>query len=116
MKVPSGARPRIESNRSKAKQSKGQAMRAAQPTQEGYVTRNGVRTFYEVFGQGEETVFFLPTWSIIHSRHWKAQIPYFARHFRVLACDGRGNGRSDRPQQASAYGAEEFAADCLAVM
>jgi len=25
------------------------------------------------------------------------QLPYFARHFRVLTFDGRGNGRSDRP-------------------
>ena len=39
----------------------------------------------------------LPTWSIIHSRHWKMQIPYLARHCRVLTFDGRGNGRSDRP-------------------
>ena len=39
----------------------------------------------------------LPTWSIIHSRHWKMQIPYLARHCRVVTFDGRGNGRSDRP-------------------
>ena len=40
----------------------------------------------------------MPTWSIIHSRHWKAQIPYLARHFRVVTFDGRGNGKSDRPR------------------
>ena len=39
----------------------------------------------------------LPTWSIVHSRFWKAQIPYLARHCRVVTFDGRGNGRSDRP-------------------
>ena len=32
---------------------------------------------------GEPTVLLLPTWSIIHSRHWKMQIPYLARHCRV---------------------------------
>ncbi|MHB8492146.1 MAG: alpha/beta fold hydrolase, partial [Solirubrobacteraceae bacterium] len=82
----------------------------------GYVERDGVRLFYEVFGGGEQTVFFLPTWSIIHARHWKAQIPYFARHFRVLTFDGRGNGRSDRPADPPAYAEREFAADALAVM
>ena len=56
----------------------------------------------------------LPTWSIIHSRHWKMQIPYLARHCRVLTFDGRGNGRSDRP--ATGYAEHEFAADALAVM
>ena len=46
---------------------------------------------------GEPTVLLLPTWSIVHSRLWKMQIPYLARHFRVVTFDGRGNGRSDRP-------------------
>ena len=45
----------------------------------------------------------MPTWSIIHSRHWKMQIPYLARHCRVLTFDGRGNGRSDRPSEPDAY-------------
>ena len=58
--------------------------RARYPDEDGYVERDGVRIFYEVYGEGERTVLFLPTWSIIHSRHWKAQIPYFARHHRVL--------------------------------
>ena len=71
--------------------------RARYPDEEGYVERDGVRVFYEVYGDGEPTVFLLPTWSIIHSRHWKMQIPYLARHFRVLTFDGRGNGKADRP-------------------
>jgi pimeloyl-ACP methyl ester carboxylesterase len=91
-------------------------MRARNPDQQGYVARDGVNLYYEVFGSGEPTVFFLPTWSIIHSRHWKSQIPYFARHFRVLTFDGRGNGRSDRPGSPAAYADTEFAEDALAVM
>ncbi len=58
----------------------------------------------------------MPTWSIIHSRHWKMQIPYLARHCRVVTFDGRGNGRSDRPSEPEAYREEEFAADALAVL
>ena len=90
--------------------------RARYPDEEGYVERDGVRLFYEVYGSGEPTVLLLPTWSIIHSRHWKMQIPYLARHCRVLTFDGRGNGRSDRPPEPDAYREEEFAADALAVM
>jgi pimeloyl-ACP methyl ester carboxylesterase len=90
--------------------------RARYPDEEGYVERDGVRLFYEVYGNGEPTVFLLPTWSIIHSRHWKMQIPYLARHFRVLTFDGRGNGKSDRPSGVGAYIEHEFAEDSLAVM
>src|SRR5215218_9852252 len=90
--------------------------RARYPDETGSVERDGVRVFYEVYGTGDPTVLMLPTWSLIHSRHWKMQIPYLARHCRVLTFDGRGNGRSDRPQDAEAYGEREFAADDLAVM
>jgi pimeloyl-ACP methyl ester carboxylesterase/predicted glycosyltransferase len=88
--------------------------RARHPDRTGHVERDGVRVYYEVYGSGEHTVFLLPTWSIIHSRHWKMQIPYLARHCRVVTFDGRGNGRSDRPP--AGYGEAEFAADALAVM
>jgi pimeloyl-ACP methyl ester carboxylesterase/predicted glycosyltransferase len=69
-----------------------------------------------VYGSGERTVLLLPTSSIIHSRFWKARIPYLARHRRVVTFDGRGNGRSDRPTGAEAYATTEFAADAPAVM
>jgi pimeloyl-ACP methyl ester carboxylesterase/predicted glycosyltransferase len=91
-------------------------MRACQPRRDGHVERDGVKVFYEVFGGGEPTVLLLPSWSIIHSRHWKMQIPYLARHCRVLTFDPRGNGRSDRPTAPEAYAEREFAADALAVM
>jgi len=91
-------------------------MRARYPDQEGFVERDGVKIFYEVFGEGDPTVILLPTWSIVHSRSWKAQIPYLARHCRVITFDGRGNGRSSRPESAEAYSDREFAADALAVM
>ena len=91
-------------------------MRATLPREQGYAERNGVRLYWEVYGEGSPTVFLLPTWSIVHSRHWKFQIADLARHCRVLVMDGRGNGKSDRPAEASAYADEEFAADAIAVM
>ncbi|HXH88499.1 MAG TPA: alpha/beta hydrolase, partial [Gaiellaceae bacterium] len=90
--------------------------RACYPDETGFVERDGVRVFYEVYGSGEPTVLLLPTWSIIHSRQWKMQIPYLARHCRVVTFDGRGNGRSDRPDDSAAYDEDEFAADALAVL
>jgi pimeloyl-ACP methyl ester carboxylesterase len=90
--------------------------RARYPDEEGVVERDGVRVYWERYGTGEPAVFFLPTWSIVHSRVWKQQLPYFARHARALTFDGRGNGRSDRPAGPSAYAEREFAADAVAVL
>src|SRR3954453_17211427 len=93
---------------------RGEQTRARYPDESGYVERDGVNVYYEVYGSGAQTVLLLPTWSIVHSRHWKMQIPYLARHCRVITFDGRGNGRSDRPD--SGYDEAEFAADAFAVM
>jgi pimeloyl-ACP methyl ester carboxylesterase/predicted glycosyltransferase len=90
--------------------------RARYPDEEGFIERDGVRVFWESYGQGEQTVLFLPTWTLIHSRVWKAQIPYFARHFRVVCFDPRGNGRSDRPKNPAAYDESEFAQDAVDVL
>jgi pimeloyl-ACP methyl ester carboxylesterase len=90
--------------------------RGRYPDSEGFVERDGVRVFYEVYGGGEPTILLLPTWSIVHSRLWKLQIPYLARRFRVVTFDGRGNGKSDRPTTVDAYAEAEFASDALAVM
>ncbi len=91
-------------------------MRARTPDQEGSVKRDGVKIAYEVFGSGETTILLMPTWSIIHSRFWKMQVPYLARHYRVVTFDGRGNGKSDRPADPAAYAKEEVVADALAVL
>jgi pimeloyl-ACP methyl ester carboxylesterase/predicted glycosyltransferase len=91
-------------------------MRACQPSRDGYVARDGVKLHYEVFGDGEPVAMLLPTWSIIHSRHWKLQVPDLARRHRVVTFDGRGNGLSDRPAGLDAYRTAEFTADALAVM
>src|ERR1700751_2803980 len=84
--------------------------RARYPDSCGYINRDGEILYYEVSGSGEPTIFLLPTWSIIHSRHWKMQIPYLARHCRVVTFDGRGNGRSDRTDEDALYAEREFVA------
>ncbi len=78
--------------------------RARLPDQTGFATSSdGVRLAFDVYGAGEPTIAFLPSTPIIHARQWKGQIPYLSRHFRVVAYDGRGNGRSDRPTTPEAY-------------
>ncbi len=90
--------------------------RARYPDEEGYAERDGVRVFWERYGEGEPTILLPPTWEIVHSRSWKSQIPYLARHTRVVTFDPRGNGRSDRPEGFDAYRRREFAADAVAVL
>jgi pimeloyl-ACP methyl ester carboxylesterase/predicted glycosyltransferase len=90
--------------------------RARYPDEQGWIERDGVRVFWESYGTGDQTILFLPTWTLVHSRVWKAQIAYFARHFRVICFDPRGNGRSDRPTDRAAYDEREFAQDALDVM
>jgi len=90
-------------------------MRAIEPNASGFVLRDGVRIAYDVYGTGERTLLFMPAWSIVHSRIWKAQVAYFARHGRVVTFDGRGNGRSDK-SPALDYSDAAYAQDTLAVL
>ena len=90
--------------------------RARYPAETGDLDLDGVRIHWERYGDGVRSILFLPTWSIVHSRCWRAQIPYLARHHRVLVFDPRGNGLSSRPLDPAAYDEAEFAGDALAVL
>ena len=91
-------------------------MRARYPDRTGYADRDGVRIFWEEYGDGEPTLLFVPGFSIVHGGQWKGQVPYFARHARVITFDGRGNGRSDRPTDPAAYTDAQIAGDIIAVL
>lgn len=91
-------------------------MRARYPDTQGTVVRDGVSLGYEVYGSGDTTVLLLPTWTIIHSRFWKFQVPYLARRYRVISYDGPGNGRSDRVTDPARYTATSYAEDAAAVL
>lgn len=91
-------------------------MRAKLPHQDGFVESDGVTLYYEVYGDAPQAIFFLPPWSIIHSRAYKAQLPYFSERFRCITYDPRGGGRSGRPDDIAAYAFERLVADALAVM
>lgn len=91
-------------------------MRARLPDLEGYVERDGVKLAYEVTGDSGPTVLFLPSWTIINSRFWKAQVPTLARSARVVTFDGPGNGRSDRTVDPAAYSVGAYARAALDVL
>src|ERR1700733_12988534 len=86
------------------------------PDESGYLERDGVRVWWDAYGTGDRALLLLPAWSIVHSRLWKGQIHYLARHFRVVTFDGRGNGLSDRPDNIAAYVDSEMVADADAVL
>ncbi|PZS16190.1 MAG: alpha/beta hydrolase [Pseudonocardiales bacterium] len=91
-------------------------MRAREPDDTGYAVVDGVRTYYEVFGTGPTTLLMMGTFPVVDGRQWKGQVPYLARHFRVVTWDSRGNGASDRPAGPDAYADEVYARDAAAVL
>jgi pimeloyl-ACP methyl ester carboxylesterase len=92
-------------------------MRARYPDNEGFAERDGVRLFFEAYeADAEEAILLVCPWAWSPARTWKAQIPFLARHFRVVAFDPRGTGGSDRPAEVEAHAAGEHAADAIAVM
>lgn len=94
-------------------------MRALDPTTAGTVVNahDGVGLYYEAFGPADarRTIVLLPTWSLVHSRVWKMQVPYLVqRGHRVITFDGRGNGRSCRPD--AGYATDDFVRDTQTVI
>lgn len=91
-------------------------MRTRTPDVDGFVTRDGVGLYYEVYGSGPATILVLPTWSVLDSAHGRFQLIDLSRHFRVVTFDPRGNGRSDRPVGGAAYAGDELVLDAVAVL
>ena len=86
------------------------------PVEAGFVAREGRRIAWQEFGSGNDVLLLMPTWSIVHSDFWRAQVPYFAERYRVIAFDGLGNGGSDRPTDPRMYGDLLVADDAIAVL
>ena len=86
------------------------------PAREGTVDRDGVKLWYAVWGEAGPWIAFAPPFQIVHSQLLKATVPYLSQHFRVVTTDGRGNGRSDRPQGQAAYDFDHYYADFVAVL
>jgi pimeloyl-ACP methyl ester carboxylesterase len=66
-----------------------------------YVKANGLRVYYEVYGEGEPLL--LIHGGIATSRSWASHLSAFSEHFRVFAPDSRGHGRTDNPTGELSY-------------
>jgi pimeloyl-ACP methyl ester carboxylesterase/predicted glycosyltransferase len=86
------------------------------PVRDGYVERDGVKSWFAVWGDRGPWIAFAPIFQISNMQMLKATVPYLSQHFRVVTMDGRGNGRSDRPERPAAYTFDEYYADFVAVL
>jgi pimeloyl-ACP methyl ester carboxylesterase len=91
-------------------------MRAREADTLGSVVVDDLEFGFEVHGDRDPTILLMPTWTIIHSRFWKFQVPYLARRNRVITYDGPGNGRSPRTTDPAAYAMEAFVERAVAVL
>lgn len=82
-------------------------MRARSPDACGFVRRGDVEVWWERFGSGAPAMLFMGADTIIHSRMWKAQVPWFSQRHSVVAFDPVGNGRSTRSLDPAAYAESE---------
>ncbi|MDE0573481.1 alpha/beta fold hydrolase [Demequina sp. B12] len=91
-------------------------MRVTEPTTTGVAHRDGADIHVEIYERDAPTILLLPTWEIIDSRQWKGQVPYLARHFRVVRYDAAGTGQSSKPMRPERYSHANRMADALAVL
>lgn len=66
-----------------------------------YATINGIKLYYETYGQGEPLL-------LIHGNggsiaNLKAQIAYFSKKYKVIVADSRGHGKSDLGTEPLSY-------------
>jgi len=73
---------------------------------------NGINLYYEIYGEGDPLVLIMGLRRNIE--WWYCQIPSLSRHYKVIAFDNRGAGRSDKPEMQ--YSIRLFADDTAALM
>jgi len=73
---------------------------------------NDVELHCEIAGEGEPLLFIHGLGSC--GDDWRPQLDYFRDHYRTIACDLRGHGRSSKPR--TAYSIEGFARDVASLL
>lgn len=82
------------------------------PQAGGFYNHNGVKVYYEIYGNGKPMVLLHGNGGSIGSR--ANLIPEFASRYRVIAFDSRCHGKSDCPQGYLTY--EQMASDIQATL
>ena len=80
----------------------------------GFATAAGVHIAWRRYGNGPETILFIPTWNFVDSRVLRHQVDGLRDRFRVLTYDARGSGRSDHP--SAGYRFTDHLEDAVAVL
>lgn len=69
-----------------------------------YMPANGLDIYYEEYGQGgSEQSLILLHGGTATLQSWQEHIPAFAAHFRVIALDSRGHGKTNNPAGELSY-------------
>lgn len=74
---------------------------------------DGTPISYEIHGKGEPALLFVHGWSC-DARYWRAQVPRFSAHHRVVVLDLAGHGHSGSIR--SRYSMKSFGEDVRAVI
>ena len=77
-----------------------------------YVDANGIKIYYEEYGQGQPLLLLHGNSESIQS--FRQQIPEFSKHYRVIAVDTRGQGKSS--ENGMTYSYDLFADDMNALL
>ncbi|MEO6550387.1 MAG: alpha/beta hydrolase [Ferruginibacter sp.] len=68
-----------------------------------YADVNGVKLYYEIYGEGDPLVLIHGNGGSISSGH--EQIAFFSKHYKVIALDSRGQGKSKDESDSLTYDA-----------
>ena len=80
----------------------------------GVADSGGVKIRWRRYGDGRETILFVPTWNFVDARVLRHQVDGLRGQFRVITYDARGSGESDHP--LTGYRFDDHVGDALAVV
>jgi hypothetical protein len=80
----------------------------------GAAVSGGVHIVWSRYGNGPDTILFIPTWNFVDSRVLRRQVDGLRDRFRLITYDARGSGDSDHP--STGYRFDDHLADAIAVL